>query len=189
MKRTVVTVILAVLTAAGAICGVIFLRQAASLRTAGEESVASAQADLAAAETKRDSVNPDTETGAAAWTAAEEAVYAEVQTKIDSLKAENTSLDESVAEVEAEVNKKLEDEDTAYYSSVYDEMQKGIDQVEQYLSGSTETEETDETEDAAEETTTEQETTETAEETAETAEQTEQTEESSAEEQEADENE
>ena len=76
-----------------------------------------------------------TETGAAAWTAAEQEVFGETQEKIDALKADNAALDESIAAVEKEVETKLADEDTAYYNSVYEEMQKGVDQVEEYLKG------------------------------------------------------
>ena len=77
----------------------------------------------------------DAETGAAAWTAAEQEVFGETQEKIDALKADNAALDESIAAVEKEVETKLADEDTAYYNSVYEEMQKGVDQVEEYLKG------------------------------------------------------
>ena len=77
----------------------------------------------------------ETETGAAAWTAAEQEVFGETQEKIDALKADNAALDESIAAVEKEVETKLADEDTAYYNSVYEEMQKGVDQVEEYLKG------------------------------------------------------
>ena len=76
-----------------------------------------------------------TETGAAAWTAAEQEVFGETQEKIDALKADNAALDESITAVEKEVETKLADEDTAYYNSVYEEMQKGVDQVEEYLKG------------------------------------------------------
>ena len=79
--------------------------------------------------------DPETETGAAAWTAAEQEVFGETQEKIDALKADNAALDESIAAVEKEVETKLADEDTAYYNSVYEEMQKGVDQVEEYLKG------------------------------------------------------
>ena len=70
-----------------------------------------------------------------AWTAAEQEVFGETQEKIDALKADNAALDESIAAVEKEVETKLADEDTAYYNSVYEEMQKGVDQVEEYLKG------------------------------------------------------
>ena len=83
----------------------------------------------------RRGVDPETETGAAAWTAAEQEVFGETQEKIDALKADNAALDESIAAVEKEVETKLADEDTAYYNSVYEEMQKGVDQVEEYLKG------------------------------------------------------
>ena len=82
-------------------------------------------------------LRPDiwTETGAAAWTAAEQEVFGETQEKIDALKADNAALDESITAMEKEVETKLADEDTAYYNSVYEEMQKGVDQVEEYLKG------------------------------------------------------
>ena len=101
----------------------------------GESAVASAQETLAAAQTRHDAVDPETETGAAAWTAAEQEIFGETQEKIDALKADNAALDESIAAVEKEVETKLADEDTAYYNSVYEEMQKGVDQVEEYLKG------------------------------------------------------
>ena len=77
----------------------------------------------------------ETETGAAAWTAAEQEIFGETQEKIDALKADNAALDESITAMEKEVETKLADEDTAYYNSVYEEMQKGVDQVEEYLKG------------------------------------------------------
>ena len=123
MKRTVMTVLLSVILVIGVVCGVYFLKQAVALRADGESAVASAQETLAAAQTRHDAVDPETETGAAAWTAA------------DALKADNAALDESIAAVEKEVETKLADEDTAYYNSVYEEMQKGVDQVEEYLKG------------------------------------------------------
>lgn len=89
----------------------------------------------AAAQTRHDAVDPETETGAAAWTAAEQEVFGETQEKIDALKADNAALDESITAMEKEVETKLADEDTAYYNSVYEEMQKGVDQVEEYLKG------------------------------------------------------
>ena len=70
-----------------------------------------------------------------AWTAAEQEVFGETQEKIDALKADNAALDESITAMEKEVETKLADEDTAYYNSVYEEMQKGVDQVEEYLKG------------------------------------------------------
>ena len=93
------------------------------------------QETLAAAQTRHDAVDPETETGAAAWTAAEQEVFGETQEKIDALKADNAALDESITAMEKEVETKLADEDTAYYNSVYEEMQKGVDQVEEYLKG------------------------------------------------------
>ena len=84
---------------------------------------------------RHDAVDPETETGAAAWTAAEQEVFGETQEKIDALKADNAALDESITAMEKEVETKLADEDTAYYNSVYEEMQKGVDQVEEYLKG------------------------------------------------------
>ena len=128
MKRTVMTVLLSVILVIGVVCGVYFLKQAVALRADGESAVASAQETLAAAQTRHDAVDPETETGAAAWTAAEQEVFGETQEKIDA-------LDESIAAVEKEVETKLADEDTAYYNSVYEEMQKGVDQVEEYLKG------------------------------------------------------
>ena len=46
MKRTVMTVVLAVVLLAGAVCGAFFLHRAAQLRTAGEDAVAAAQQEL-----------------------------------------------------------------------------------------------------------------------------------------------
>ena len=135
MKRTVMTVVLAVVLLAGAVCGAFFLHREAQLRTAGEDAVAAAQQELDAAQARRDAVNPETETGAAAWAAAEQEVFSETQEKIDTLNADNAALDESIAAAEKEVEAKLADEDTAYYNSVYEEMQKGVDQVEEYLKG------------------------------------------------------
>ena len=135
MKRPVVTVILSVLLAAGALCGVLFLRQAARLRTDGEQTVAAAESELAAARERYDTVDPESETGAAAWAAAEQEVFDETRAKIDALKADGDALDESIAAAEKEVETKLADEDTAYYNTVYEEMQKGVDQVEEYLKG------------------------------------------------------
>ena len=135
MKRTVMTVLLSVILVIGVVCGVYFLRQAAALRADGESAVAAAEGELTAAQTRYDALNPETETGAAAWAAAEQEVYSETQEKIDSLKTDNAALDESIATMEKEVEGKLADEDTAYYNSVYEEMQKGVDQVEEYLKG------------------------------------------------------
>lgn len=135
MKRTVMTVLLSVILVIGVVCGVYFLRQAAALRADGESAVAAAEGELTAAQTRYDALNPETETGAAAWAAAEQEVYSETQEKIDSLKNDNAALDESIAAMEKEVEGKLADEDTAYYNSVYEEMQKGVDQVEEYLKG------------------------------------------------------
>ena len=124
MKRTVMTVLLSVILVIGVVCGVYFLKQAAALRADGESAVATAQETLAAAQTRHD-----------AWTAAEQEVFGETQEKIDALKADNAALDESITAMEKEVETKLADEDTAYYNSVYEEMQKGVDQVEEYLKG------------------------------------------------------
>ena len=135
MKRTVMTVLLSVILVIGVVCGVYFLHQAATLRANGESAVAAAEGELTAAQTRYDALNPETETGAAAWAAAEKEIFAETQEKIDSLQADNAALDESIAALEKEVEGKLADEDTAYYNSVYEEMQKGVDQVEEYLKG------------------------------------------------------
>ena len=135
MKHPAITVILAVFLLIGAFCGVYFLRQAAELRAAGEDTVASAQSELDAAQQRRDAADPETETGAAAWAAAEQQVFAETQMDIDALKADNAALDEDIAAVEKEIEAKLADEDTAYYNTVYEEMQKGVDQVEEYIKG------------------------------------------------------
>ena len=123
MKRTVMTVLLSVILVIGVVCGVYFLKQAVALRADGESAVASAQETLAAAQTRHDAVDPETETGAAAWTAAEQEIFGETQEKIDALKADNAALDESITAMEKEVETKLADEDTAYYNSVYEEMQ------------------------------------------------------------------
>ena len=135
MKHPAITVVLAVILLIGAFCGVYFLRQAADLRAAGEDAVASAQSELAAAQQRRDAADPETETGAAVWAAAEQQVFTETQTAIDALTADNAALDEDIAAVEKEVEAKLADEDTAYYNTVYEEMQKGVDQVEEYIKG------------------------------------------------------
>ena len=79
MKRTVMTVLLSVILVIGVVCGVYFLKQAVALRADGESAVASAQETLAAAQTRLDAVAPETETGAAAWTAAEQEVFGETQ--------------------------------------------------------------------------------------------------------------
>ena len=135
MKHPAITVILAVFLLIGAFCGVYFLRQAADLRTAGENTVASAQSELEQAQQRRDAVDPETETGTAAWAAAEQQVFTETQEAIDALKADNTALDENIAAMEKEIETKLADEDTAYYNTVYEEMQKGVDRVEEYIKG------------------------------------------------------
>ena len=133
MKSKALTVALAVLLLAGAVCGVYFTRQAADLRTSGESSVAAAETQLAEAQARYDAVNPDSEAGAAAWKAAEEAVFTETQEKIDALTAENTELDSTIESLESEAETKLADEDTAYYNSVYEEMVKGIEEVQGYI--------------------------------------------------------
>ena len=135
MKRTGITVLLSVVLLIGVVCGVYFMRQAAQLRADGENTVAAAESTLAGAQARHDAVDPDTETGAAAWTAAEQEVFDETREKIDALKADNAALDESIKAMEKEIETKLADEDTAYYNSVYEEMQKGVDQVEEYLKG------------------------------------------------------
>ena len=135
MKRTGITVLLSVVLLIGVVCGVYFMRQAAQLRADGENTVAAAESTLAEAQARHDAVDPDTETGAAAWTAAEQEVVDETREKIDALKADNAALDESINAMEKEIETKLADEDTAYYNTVYEEMQKGVDQVEEYLKG------------------------------------------------------
>ena len=135
MKRTGITVLLSVVLLIGVVCGVYFMRQAAQLRADGENTVAAAESTLAEAQARHDAVDPDTETGAAAWTAAEQEVFYETREKIDALKADNAALDESINAMEKEIETKLADEDTAYYNTVYEEMQKGVDQVEEYLKG------------------------------------------------------
>lgn len=135
MKRTGITVLLSVVLLIGVVCGVYFMRQAAQLRADGENTVAAAESTLAEAQARHDAVDPDTETGAAAWTAAEQEVFDETREKIDALKADNAALDESIKAMEKEIETKLADEDTAYYNTVYEEMQKGVDQVEEYLKG------------------------------------------------------
>ena len=115
MKRTGITVLLSVVLLIGVVCGVYFMRQAAQLRVDGENTVAAAESTLAEAQARHDAVDPDTETGA--------------------LKADNAALDESINAMEKEIETKLADEDTAYYNTVYEEMQKGVDQVEEYLKG------------------------------------------------------
>lgn len=135
MKRTGITVLLSVVLLIGVVCGVYFMRQAAQLRADGENTVAAAESTLAEAQARHDAVDPDTETGAAAWTAAEQEVFDETREKIDALKADNAALDESINGMEKEIETKLADEDTAYYNTVYEEMQKGVDQVEEYLKG------------------------------------------------------
>lgn len=135
MKRPAITVLLSVILVIGVVCGIYFMHQAATLRTDGESAVAAAESTLAEAQARHDAVDPSTETGTAAWTAAEQEVFAETQEKIDALQTDNAALDESIAAMEKEVETKLADEDTAYYNSVYEEMQKGVDQVEEYLEG------------------------------------------------------
>ena len=135
MKHTGITVLLSVVLLIGVVCGVYFMRQAAQLRADGENTVAAAESTLAEAQARHDAVDPDTETGAAAWTAAEQEVFDETREKIDALKADNAALDESINAMEKEIETKLADEDTAYYNTVYEEMQKGVDQVEEYLKG------------------------------------------------------
>ena len=135
MKRTGITVLLSVVLLIGVVCGVYFMRQAAQLRADGENTVAAAESTLAEAQARHDAVDPDTETGAAAWTAAEQEVFDETREKIDALKADNAALDESINAMEKKIETKLADEDTAYYNTVYEEMQKGVDQVEEYLKG------------------------------------------------------
>ena len=135
MKHTGITVLLSVVLLIGVVCGVYFMRQAAQLRADGENTVAAAESTLAEAQARHDAVDPETETGAAAWTAAEQEVFDETREKIDALKADNAALDESINAMEKEIETKLADEDTAYYNTVYEEMQKGVDQVEEYLKG------------------------------------------------------
>ena len=135
MKRTGITVLLSVVLLIGVVCGVYFMRQAAQLRADGENTVAAAESTLAEAQARHDAVDPDTETGAAAWTAAEQEVFDETREKIDALKVDNAALDESINAMEKEIETKRADEDTAYYNTVYEEMQKGVDQVEEYLKG------------------------------------------------------
>ena len=119
MKRTGITVLLSVVLLIGAVCGVYFMRQAAQLRADGENTVAAAESTLAEAQARHDAVDPNTETGAAAWTAAEQEVFDETREKIDALKADNAALDESINAMEKEIETKLADEDTAYYNTVY----------------------------------------------------------------------
>ena len=99
MKRTGITVLLSVVLLIGVVCGVYFMRQAAQLRADGENTVAAAESTLAEAQARHDAVDPNTETGAAAWTAAEQEVFDETREKIDALKADKT--DEIKAKLQA----------------------------------------------------------------------------------------
>jgi len=126
-------VLLAVVIVIAAGIGIYFFLQTSALEGEWSDKVAVAEAELKDAETARDSLDPETETGAAAWESWKSNALQAGQNKLQEIQNENSALDASVQESEASLQEKLADEEIAYYMAIYDSMAEGMEKVEGYI--------------------------------------------------------
>ena len=135
MKRIITALLLAALIG-GAAAGALYLRgeteqlreEAQALVTQAEDRLARAKAELAA-------IDPSTVEGEERQLASEKAIVEDAIARAQELEAENETLDDDIFRAQAQMDALMEQEENAYYLSVYESYSRGMEMVEGYIEG------------------------------------------------------
>ena len=126
MKKTITTVLLIVL---------MLYSWTEDLRSFHQSRVNTALDELNAAKTAYAMIDPNTDEGAARLLETEQAAVDEATALAAQLENENAALEIEAGELQRQVDELEADEDNVYYLAIYDQMVKGIEEVQGYIEG------------------------------------------------------
>ena len=136
MKKVLVTIMLLLLIAGAGVGAFYFQGQTRQLHADGQALVTAAEDALASARADLNAIDPSTVEGEELRLASEQAIVDEALDKAKALEEENTTLDDSILQTQSELDSILEQEDNAYYMSVYESYSRGMKIVEDSIEGS-----------------------------------------------------
>lgn len=121
---------------AGAAAGAVYLRgETDKLQAEGQARVTEAEDRLALARAELAAIDPSTVEGEERQLASEKAIVEDAIARAQELEAENETLDGDILRAGAELDALKEQEDNAYYLSVYESYSRGMEMVEGYIEG------------------------------------------------------
>ena len=135
LKKTITTVLLLLLIIEAAAGTLLIGSEVRRLRDESRAQLTEAEERLARAKAELEAIAPDTVEGEEHQLAVEQAIVDDAIAKAQELEAENTSLDGDIARAQAELDAAREQDDNAYYQTVYDALKKGMELVEGYIEG------------------------------------------------------
>ena len=135
LKKTITTVLLLLLIIEAAAGTLLIGSEVRRLRDESRAQLTEAEERLARAKTELEAIAPDTVEGEEHQLVVEQAIVDDAIAKAQELEAENTSLDGDIARAKAELDAAREQDDNAYYQTVYDALKKGMELVEGYIEG------------------------------------------------------
>lgn len=135
LKKTITTVLLLLLIIEAAAGTLLIGSEVRRLRDESRAQLTEAEERLARAKAELEAIAPDTVEGEEHQLAVEQAIVDDAIAKAQELEAENTSLDGDIARAQAELDAVREQDDNAYYLTVYEALKKGMELVEGYIEG------------------------------------------------------
>ena len=135
MKKTVTTILLLILLAGLAAGALTLYSWTAELRDFHQARVNVVRQQLDSARTAYALIDPSTDEGAAKLLETENAAVAEAQAQTEQLLDENAALETEIESLQRQADELAAEEETAYYLEIYDQMVKGIEEVQGYIEG------------------------------------------------------
>ena len=135
MKKVIVAVLLLALIAGCAVGAAGFRGKTAAIRAQRDAAVGAAEERLALAREAYAAVDPNALDGEAERLAAEQSALADALAQAGAMESENKALADEAARAEAGLETLRADEENAYYLSIYQALQAGMEKVEALIEG------------------------------------------------------
>jgi len=133
MKKTLGILIPALLLVAFVAGGLVVRNQTIKKETYYAELISAAEAEEAAAQTAYDTVDTSAVEAVEAELAAVQAEAAKTEEQTQTLTGENTTLDADMAAAQQEYDTLAEEEENAYYLTIYESLSEGKEKVEELI--------------------------------------------------------
>ena len=133
MKKTLGILIPALLLVAFVAGGLVVRNQTIKKETYYAELISAAEAEEAAAQTAYDTVDTSAVEAVEAELAAVQAEAAKTEEQTQALTGENTTLDADMAAAQQEYDTLAEEEENAYYLTIYESLSEGKEKVEELI--------------------------------------------------------
>lgn len=135
MKKIITMIVLLLALAASVFSAYTLGSRTAALEKENQARVEAAQQELDTIKAEYAAIDPSTDEGMKRQIEAENQAIAEALKKAEALAGENESLRKENEALTQDVSALEANEDNAYYLTVYEHMQKGMELVEGYLDG------------------------------------------------------